>query len=203
MLGSGAGIGRWNRMLGSDAGTGCWGRTLGSDANIGRWDRAPNRVFTIDTSNLLTACLRLGLNCTTLTVTVVWYLLTEFDGLHLFFWNRYAHSLLIWSEVAVHRMMENEAPRKTAKSCIDHRHIAIQKPFKNQCVFDVFPSKNNGFCNVCWSGQKKNIIKSHQKPLVLNSFSFSSTIVIRANMTFFLRSLLYVSTLVLVECIEI
>ena len=39
-------------------------------------------------------------------------------------------------------------------------------------IFDVFSSKNIGFCNVCWSGQKKNIIKSHQKPLVLNSFFF-------------------------------
>ena len=39
-------------------------------------------------------------------------------------------------------------------------------------VFNVFSSKNIGFCNVCWSGQKKKIIKSHQNPLVLDRFFF-------------------------------
>ena len=55
-------------------------------------------------------------------------------------------------------------------------------------VFNVFSSKNIGFCNVCWSGQKKKIIKSHQNPLVLDRFFFINNSYTCQHDIFFVKS---------------
>ena len=55
-------------------------------------------------------------------------------------------------------------------------------------IFNVFSSKNIGFCNVCWSGQKKKIIKSHQNPLVLDRFFFFNNSYTCQHDIFFVKS---------------
>jgi len=79
-------------------------------------------------------------------------------------------------------MLENGAPRKTAKSCIDHRHIAIQKkPLQTNAFVMFFLQKTLDFvtfAEVVRRNKSSKVIKIHWFWIGF----FSSQILVRVNM---------------------